>query len=136
MVILLSSLPGLEAPLGVSLYLLELFVILYFFLSLHILEPPLGGFFIFIFSATYSFKFTIFLPFDLISAYLLLINRQDSPMKKCEVAYILGQFFGIFEAQMCRCQGNQVENGKFSAICPFFWGGGIFHFWIFFTFFG
>ena len=43
-------------------------------------------------------------------------------MKKCEVAYILGQFFGIFEAQMCRCQGNQVENGKFSAICPFFWG--------------
>ena len=42
MVILLSSLPGLEAPLGVSLYLLELFVILYFFLSLHILEPPLG----------------------------------------------------------------------------------------------
>ena len=85
------------------------------------------------FSATYSFKFTIFLPFDLISAYFLLINRQNSPMKKCEVAYILGQFFGIFEAQMCRCQGNQVENGKFSAICPFF--GGHFLFLDFFHFF-
>ena len=122
MVILLSSLPGLEAPLGVSLYLLELFVILYFFLSLHILEPPLGVSLYLYFLLPTPINLQFFLPFDLISAYFLLINRQDSPMKKCEVAYILGQFFGIFEAQMCRCQGSQVENGKFSAICPFFWG--------------